>query len=98
MSNHSEKALFAACIVEQGLIALMHKVMLWLDKIKANIVIKMSKVSHSRRFGIGELYWVWGTGMDHFHPSTVFLHVTQWLSKYNLKYFEKCYINICILV
>lgn len=61
-------------------------------------VIKMSKVSHSRRFGIGELYWVWGTGMDHFHPSTVFLHVTQWLSKYNLKYFEKCYINICILV
>ena len=43
MSNHSEKALFAACIVEQGLIALMHKVMLWLDKIKANIVIKMSK-------------------------------------------------------
>ena len=43
MSNHNEKALFAACIVEQGLIALMHKVVLWIDTIKVNIVIKMSK-------------------------------------------------------
>lgn len=43
MSNHNEKMLFVAQIVEQGLISLTDKVVLRIDKKKTNMIIQMSE-------------------------------------------------------
>lgn len=59
MSNHNKKVLFAACIVEQGLISLMHKEVLWIDKKKANIVIKIGKGHKIQHFHYFSFIFQW---------------------------------------